>query len=229
MISKYLESALALAEFEFEPGFSLKGRLAGTLTGAASDTRGSSFPSRSYRGILSPTPGKATRVRTIEFHSCSFRPCARQVLIFSLAGTRFIASELGALVTTRSTAMIKPLDGCLVLVVEDEALVALDVAESFKKAGAQVVISRTLEDAMEKAELEGLTAAVIDHALHDGLTTSDVCAKLKERNVPFIVYSGYDKLDGACASGELVPKPASPHMLLTALQGVLRHEHRKEH
>ena len=80
---------------------------------------------------------------------------------------------------------------------------------------------------MEKSELPKLTAAVIDHALHDGLTTSDVCAKLKERNIPFIVYSGYDKLEGACASGELVNKPAHPLMLVTTLQGVLaRHQQR---
>jgi DNA-binding response OmpR family regulator len=119
--------------------------------------------------------------------------------------------------------------GCLVLIVEDEPLIALDLAETFKNAGARVVISGTLDDAMEKAELEGLTAAIIDHALHDGLTTSDVCAKLKERNVPFVVYSGYDKLHGACASGELVGKPASPNMLLTALQGLLRHDQRTKH
>ena len=113
------------------------------------------------------------------------------------------------------------LQGCVVLVVEDEALIALDIGQSFKNAGAEVVISRTLEDAIVKAELPNLTAAVIDHALHDGLTTSDVCAKLKERNVPFIVYSGYEKLEGACASGELVHKPANPQMLVTTLQGIL--------
>ena len=117
--------------------------------------------------------------------------------------------------------MAASLHGCVVLVVEDEPLIALDIAESFERAGAEIIIFRTLEDALEKVELPNLTAAVIDHALHDGLTTSDVCAKLKERNVPFIVYSGYNKLEGACASGELVHKPANPQMLVTTLQGVL--------
>jgi DNA-binding response OmpR family regulator len=118
------------------------------------------------------------------------------------------------------------LDGCLVLVVEDEPIIALDIAESFRKAGASVIIARTLEDAMAKSEHPGLTAAVIDHALHDGLTTSDVCARLKERNIPFVVYSGFSKLEGACASGELVQKPASPHVLVATLVGVMR-EHPK--
>jgi DNA-binding response OmpR family regulator len=107
------------------------------------------------------------------------------------------------------------------LVVEDEPLVALDIADAFKGAGAEVLIARTLGDAMHQAETQDFTAAVIDHVLHDGLTTSDVCAKLKERNIPFIVYSGFSKLQGACADGELVHKPATPTMLLATLQAVL--------
>jgi DNA-binding response OmpR family regulator len=116
---------------------------------------------------------------------------------------------------------MQTLAGHLLLVVEDEALVALDIADAFKSAGADVIIARTLEDAMQQAETWNFTAAVIDHALHDGVTTSDVCAKLKEREIPFIVYSGFSKLEGACADGELVHKPASPAMLVATLQGVL--------
>jgi DNA-binding response OmpR family regulator len=118
------------------------------------------------------------------------------------------------------------LHGCLVLVVEDEPMIALHIGETLKKAGASVVMARTLEDAMDKCEFPGLTAAVIDHALHGGLTTSDVCARLKERNVPFVVYSGFSKLEGACASGELVHKPANPHVLVATLAGVLRDQPR---
>ena len=118
------------------------------------------------------------------------------------------------------------LAGCTVLVVEDEPLVALDIADAFKGAGAQVIVSRTLQDALRQAATANLTAAVIDHALHDGVTTSDVCAQLKERDIPFIVYSGFSKLEGACAEGELVHKPASPEMLLATLQGVLAQQRR---
>jgi DNA-binding response OmpR family regulator len=121
---------------------------------------------------------------------------------------------------------MQTLAGCLLLIVEDEPLVALDIADVFKTAGAKVIIARTLQDAMHQAETGNLTAAVIDHALHDGSTTSEVCAKLKERDIPFIVYSGFSKLEGACADGELVHKPASPTLLLATLQGVLA-EHRR--
>ena len=118
------------------------------------------------------------------------------------------------------------LDGCLVLVVEDEPIIALHIADSFKKAGAKVIIARTLQEAMRESECPGLTAAVVDHVLHGGLTTSDVCARLKERKIPFIVYSGFSKLEGACASGELVQKPANPHVLVATLAGVLREQQR---
>jgi DNA-binding response OmpR family regulator len=111
--------------------------------------------------------------------------------------------------------------GCTILVVEDEPLVAMDIADVMTKAGAQVIIARTLETAMEQAAAAPLSAAVIDHALHDGLTTSDVCAKLKDRHIPFIVYSGFSQLGGACAEGKLVHKPATPEMLLATLKGVL--------
>jgi DNA-binding response OmpR family regulator len=74
-----------------------------------------------------------------------------------------------------------------VLVVEDELLVALDIADALKGAGAEVIVSRTIGDALSQAETQSLTAAVIDHVLYDGITTSDVCAKLKERKIPFIV------------------------------------------
>jgi DNA-binding response OmpR family regulator len=111
--------------------------------------------------------------------------------------------------------------GCTILVVEDEPLVALDIADAFKNAGAHVLIARTLELAIREAGAADVDAAVIDHAMHDGATTSDVCAALKERDIPFIVYSGFTKLEGACAEGELVHKPATPETLLATLQGVL--------
>ena len=119
------------------------------------------------------------------------------------------------------------LAGCTILVVEDEPLVAIDIADSFRSVGAQVIIARTLEHAIREATAADLTAAVIDHAMHDGVTTSDVCAALKEREIPFIAYSGFTKLEGACADGELVHKPATPTMLLASLQGVLAQHQRR--
>jgi len=138
-----------------------------------------------------------------------------------LLGTKLHLEALLWGATQSPGAPMLTLNGHRVLVVEDELLVGLDIADAFKGAGAEVIIARTLRDAMHQAETLDLTAAVIDHVLQDGKRTSDVCAKLKERDIPFIVYSGFSKLDGACADGELVQKPASPGMLLAAMQDAL--------
>ena len=113
------------------------------------------------------------------------------------------------------------LDGCLVLVVE-EAIIAINIADTLEAAGAKVHVSSTLNDALQKAEMTGLTAAIIvDHALQDGITTSNVCSKLKERNVPFVVYSGYTKIDRECTAGELVQTPVSAELVVITLSGLL--------
>jgi DNA-binding response OmpR family regulator len=113
-----------------------------------------------------------------------------------------------------------PLHGRLVLVVEDEPLVALDVIQSLEGAGARVVSARTLATALRYAEDPDLSAAVLDHGLGDS-DTSAVCTKLKERNIPFVLYSGYSKIEGDCKDGELVQKPASPDVLVATLVGVV--------
>jgi len=55
---------------------------------------------------------------------------------------------------------------CIVLVVEDEPLIAHgDRPIVFKMQAAKALIARTLKDAMRDIATPRLTAAVIDHAL----------------------------------------------------------------
>jgi hypothetical protein len=61
----------------------------------------------------------------------------------------------------------------------------------------------------------------LDHGLSDG-DTWEVCARLKDRDIPFVLYSGYARLDGACSKGVLVHKPAPPEILLGTLIGLLK-------
>jgi DNA-binding response OmpR family regulator len=123
------------------------------------------------------------------------------------------------------TPMSGQLDGHLVLVVEDEPLVALHVGEFLEAAGARVLIAHALPSARVHAQNPDLSAAVLDHGLKED-DTSEICTILKERDIPFVVYSGYSKLDGDCADGELVHKPASPHVLVATLAGVLGEQQR---
>jgi DNA-binding response OmpR family regulator len=117
--------------------------------------------------------------------------------------------------------MERPLVGRSILIVEDEPVIALDIGEALKSAGARVVMAGTLPEALSVAEEPNLSAAVLDHGLMDG-NSSQVCARLKERDIPFVIYSGFGKLDGACSSGVLVDKPAHPQVLVVTIAGLLR-------
>jgi DNA-binding response OmpR family regulator len=50
---------------------------------------------------------------------------------------------------------------------------------------------------------------IMDHALGDG-DSSELCARLKQRGVPVMMYSGYQNLEGECKGAPHVNKPARP-------------------
>ena len=112
------------------------------------------------------------------------------------------------------------LKGRLILVAEDEPLIALDITLAFEDEGAWVIRARTLNEALLGVEDQALSAAILDHALGDGDSTQ-VCGRLKERNIPFVTYSGYDSPRGPCQGGVHVKKPTSMSLLVTTVKGLL--------
>ena len=113
-----------------------------------------------------------------------------------------------------------PLAGRLILVVEDEPIIAMDVVQALHAAGALVSQARTLSDALSKVECPTLSAAVLDHRLNDG-DASEVCDRLDQRNIPFVIYSGYDYVEGPCSEGKHVRKPVPPNVLVEAVVDLL--------
>jgi DNA-binding response OmpR family regulator len=107
-----------------------------------------------------------------------------------------------------------------ILVVEDEPLVAFDIATEFEKRGARVSIAHTLKEALASVEADGLSAAVLDHALPDGDSTQ-LCERLTKRGIPFVTYSGYTRADVAGRTGVLVEKPAPVSILVATVLGLL--------
>jgi CheY-like chemotaxis protein len=114
-----------------------------------------------------------------------------------------------------------PLTWRSILVVEDNPIIAMDVVQGLQAAGASVIEARTLSDALCKVECPTLSAAVLDHAINDD-DASQICDRLDERNIPFVVYSGYDYVKGPCSEGEHVRKPVPPFVLVQAVVDVLR-------
>jgi DNA-binding response OmpR family regulator len=82
------------------------------------------------------------------------------------------------------------LSGTSVLIVEDQALIALDLQMAFEDANATVVgPAGTVADASRLVETEHIDIAILDANLPDG-DISPVAEKLIERGVPFIIYTG---------------------------------------
>ncbi|WP_428032472.1 response regulator [Ancylobacter sp.] len=118
------------------------------------------------------------------------------------------------------------LDGCRILVVEDEALVALELIAVLEDAGATVCgPARTVEEALEMIETAAFHAALLDGNLH-GKPVDAVAAALTRRSVPFAFVSGYgrESLPAAFAHAPVIGKPFTPQQLVEIAGGMARRE-----
>lgn len=118
----------------------------------------------------------------------------------------------------------KKLDGCHILIVEDEFLIALEIERILEEAGADVVgPAHSMSSAVTLCENEGLSAAVLDLRLGDD-TVAPVARRLTARNVPFLFYTGQtstDPLRDEWPHSVVLSKPARPGELVAALARLL--------
>ena len=111
--------------------------------------------------------------------------------------------------------------GRSILVVEDELLIAMDIAGgAWRRQGLTHHMTTTVRHALILVEHDGLSGAIMDHALSDGEST-DFCARLKERGIPYISYSGYASVAGADPDAPFISKPATMNTLLGVLEKLL--------
>ena len=113
------------------------------------------------------------------------------------------------------------LKGASILIVEDEPMIVLDISMAFGDTDAHLTTTNTLKHAKLLVEYDGLTAAMIDHALPDGDSTS-ICTRLRERGIPFLMYSGFATLEGPCKDAPHLAKPASHAQLRDAMEALIR-------
>jgi DNA-binding response OmpR family regulator len=118
-----------------------------------------------------------------------------------------------------------------VLVVEDEALIAMAVEARLRDAGAEVVgpaftaaeALRLVEAAAAAAADGGLGAAVLDLKLAGGETAIPVADALAARGVPFLFATGYGA--GRCDTGRhaaapVLHKPYDPERLVASIEAL---------
>lgn len=124
----------------------------------------------------------------------------------------------------RADVTAHSLRGMRILVAEDEALIALELASILAGAGAEVVgPAMTVKDALARANQEALSGAILDVSLRRDSVTP-VAQQLARRGIPFVFYTGQVDLDAVKAewpASVIISKPASQQMLIDALAQVL--------
>lgn len=112
------------------------------------------------------------------------------------------------------------LNGCRILLTEDEALIAHSLADYLTAAGAHVCgpypsAAGAIRDGSK------LDVAVLDLSLLDGMCTP-LAEDLVERGIPIIIATGYANLAPGFRPAAIVYKPYAEKEIETAIRLVLR-------
>lgn len=118
------------------------------------------------------------------------------------------------------------LRGRRVLIIEDEHLIAWDLAEVLTEKGAQVIGPKTSVDAALKALASGHPpdVALLDVSLDNHESAFAVAEELQARRIPFIFYTGYRFTDVDSRFNDVThcEKPMDAAMLTTALEEAMQ-------
>lgn len=97
-----------------------------------------------------------------------------------------------------------------ILVVEDEYLVAEDIASMLEDLGCEVVGPvPTIEAAIALIRGEALDCVLLDANL-DGKSSAPIAAELAARSMPFVVVTGYGDLKLASTALDTAPRVTKP-------------------
>lgn len=109
-----------------------------------------------------------------------------------------------------------------VLLLEDEAIIAIDMEDALKELGAsRVVTMDTCEAALAWLSGNDPVFAIVDPRLKDGYC-GPVAHILSEKRIPFIVYSGDPEgagmEDDSFQNGIWLLKPSMPEDIVKAIE-----------
>ena len=120
------------------------------------------------------------------------------------------------------------LDGAHVLILEDEPIIALDLAATVEAAkGCVVGPAGTVAAALDLLVDREVSGAILDANLPDGALTP-VAILLIERGIPVIIFSAIgvpDELRMLYPDVPVFQKPASSHRVVEGLVGIMIGRH----
>jgi DNA-binding response OmpR family regulator len=103
-----------------------------------------------------------------------------------------------------------------ILVMEDSIALAMLLNEVLTRMGYAVAVATRVADGLDIARSELLAAAVLDINIA-GERVYAVAAELARRDIPFLFASGYEVVDPAFSSCEILRKPYSIKHLVKSL------------
>ena len=112
-----------------------------------------------------------------------------------------------------------PVLGKSILVVEDEFIIGMMLCQELGRAGAVTIGPlSSVADAVKAIEVRVFDLVILDAKLGAG-SGADLVAGLKERRIPYVVVSGYERtgLPPALKGAPFVAKPVSMPLLLEAI------------
>ena len=93
-----------------------------------------------------------------------------------------------------ATDSLAELQGCKVMVVEDEPLEALDYCDRLTEAGAEIVGPfGSVSEALDVVDTQPVDVALLDYALADR-NSEELQAALETRDIPFVVLTGHPRV-----------------------------------
>ena len=112
------------------------------------------------------------------------------------------------------------------LVVEDDALLLMELESILQDAGAEIVACcRNVTDGLTAVEQKPLAAAILDVRIGQG-TIAPIARRLSNCGTPFLCYTGQVENDPALAEWSdhtVLTKPARPAAIVAAVVHLLEH------
>ncbi len=119
----------------------------------------------------------------------------------------------------------RPLDGCRILVAEDNALLVLDIADALSDAGAEIVgPAVSVRSAVSLAQSEQLDGGVLDVTLKGG-DAFPIARILDEKGKGIVFITGMldtSAIENDWPRAKVLTKPSLPRDLIQATVAVCR-------
>jgi DNA-binding response OmpR family regulator len=106
--------------------------------------------------------------------------------------------------------------GHAILIVQRRWHIAESLVAAFKALGARTFAIRDASAAQPLVDAPDLSAAVLDGE------SGALCARLAQRNIPFVLYTGREEVSVECATAPLIQKPTSANEVVAKVKELLR-------